>query len=281
MSGHGCLLACKAPAYSPSAHTLLCFPARLGISDRRIILMLAGDTPCNARNVAPGSMFIDPNHRVDVYPDDLEIDYRGPSVTAANFLAVLSGEHPPEVPASKRLLSDAGSNVLVRRLAMPGSSCSRRTAGAGQFRGLALTPWEQCPCSQLYIAGHGGKDFLKFQDHEEVTGRAIADAVAAMAARRRYRRLLMVADSCQVESLQDALRSTNVVGVASSKIGAWREPRLHWLDTLSRAHVLDCRLVTKEVLLYSCEESGFAPGGGGVRVQAKAHTLTTWTHRWG
>lgn len=38
------------------------------------------------------------------------------------------------MPRSKRLLSDAGSNVLV------------------------------------YLAGHGGDDFMKFQDQEEIMG---------------------------------------------------------------------------------------------------------------
>ena len=45
-----------------------------------------------------------------------------------------AGRHAPAVPRSKRLLSDGGSNVLV------------------------------------YLAGHGGDDFMKFQDQEEIMG---------------------------------------------------------------------------------------------------------------
>ena len=45
-----------------------------------------------------------------------------------------AGRHAPAVPRSKRLLSDGGSNVLV------------------------------------YLAGHGGEDFMKFQDQEEIMG---------------------------------------------------------------------------------------------------------------
>jgi hypothetical protein len=56
-----------------------------------------------------------------------------PCQEAATNLA-FAGRHAPAVPRSKRLLSDAGSNVLV------------------------------------YLAGHGGDDFMKFQDQEEIMG---------------------------------------------------------------------------------------------------------------
>ena len=85
------------------------------------------------------------------YGQTIEVDYRGYDVTVENFLRVLTGaaaahaggaasacadvsaarrawRHEPWVPRSKRLLSDARSNVLV------------------------------------YMTGHGGDEFLKFQD---------------------------------------------------------------------------------------------------------------------
>jgi phosphatidylinositol glycan class K len=92
------------------------------------------------------------------YGSAIEVDYRGYDVTVENFLRVLTGarpllmllhvpcvralrcaltlhrvcpttgRHEAWVPRSKRLLSDARSNVLV------------------------------------YMTGHGGDEFLKFQD---------------------------------------------------------------------------------------------------------------------
>ena len=53
------------------------------------------------------------------------------------------------VPRSKRLLTDARSNVLV------------------------------------YITGHGGNEFLKFQDNEEISAFDIADAFEQMWQKRR------------------------------------------------------------------------------------------------
>lgn len=54
------------------------------------------------------------------------------------------------VPRSKRLLTDARSNVFV------------------------------------YVTGHGGNEFLKFQDNEEISAFDVADAFEQMWQKKRY-----------------------------------------------------------------------------------------------
>lgn len=61
-----------------------------------------------------------------------------------NFVHLLTGRLPPGTPRSKQLRTDEGSNVLV------------------------------------YLTGHGGDGFLKFQDSEEVTSQELANAVEQM-----------------------------------------------------------------------------------------------------
>ena len=71
-------------------------------------------------------------------------------MTVENFLRVLMGRHENAVPRSKRLLSDEGSHIL------------------------------------LYMTGHGGDEFLKFQDSEELQSHDLADAVKQMKEKRRF-----------------------------------------------------------------------------------------------
>ena len=78
-----------------------------------------------------------------------QVDYRGYEVTVENFFRVLTGRHENAVPRSKRLLSDEGSHIL------------------------------------LYMTGHGGDEFLKFQDSEELQSHDLADAVKQMKEKRR------------------------------------------------------------------------------------------------
>ena len=66
-----------------------------------------------------------------------------------NFIRVLTGRLPPSTPRSKRLLSDDKSNILV------------------------------------YLTGHGGDGFLKFQDAEEITDVELANAFEQMWQKRR------------------------------------------------------------------------------------------------
>ena len=106
---------------------------RLGVPDSHIILMLAEDAACNSRNPFPGAVWPSMNKDPDLYGDDVEVDYRGYEVTVSNFLRLLTGRVPPHTPRSKRLESDEHSNVF------------------------------------LYMTGHGGKEFLKFQDSEEIS----------------------------------------------------------------------------------------------------------------
>lgn len=174
---------------------------RLGIPDERIILMLADDMACNSRNKYPAQVFNNENHRLNLYGDNVEVDYRGYEVTAENFLRVLTGHHETSVPRSKRLLSDEGSHIL------------------------------------LYMTGHGGDEFLKFQDSEELQSHDLADAVKQMKEKRRFKELLIMVDTCQAATLFNQLHSPGVLAIGSSKKG--ENSYSHHLDSDVGVSVVD------------------------------------------
>lgn len=64
---------------------------RLGIPDSNIILMLADDAACNSRNKFPGTVYANPGRQMDLYGDNIEVDYRGYEVTVENFIRLLTG----------------------------------------------------------------------------------------------------------------------------------------------------------------------------------------------
>ena len=134
--------------------------------------MLADDVACNPRNQFPATVYSSKSHPIDLYGENIEIDYRGYEVNVENFIRLLTGmSHyvhvrfegieeltlvfcagrvDPTTPRSKRLLTDEKSNIFV------------------------------------YMTGHGGKDFLKFQDNEEIGAFDIADAFEQMWQKKRY-----------------------------------------------------------------------------------------------
>ncbi|KAJ4782225.1 GPI-anchor transamidase [Rhynchospora pubera] len=171
--------------YRHMANTLSLYRTvkRLGIPDERIILMLADDMACNARNNYPAQVFNNENHQLNLYGDNVEVDYRGYEVTVENFLRVLTGRHEASVPRSKHLLSDEGSHIL------------------------------------LYMTGHGGNEFLKFQDTEELQSHDLADAVKQMKEKNRFKELLIMVDTCQAATLFSQLQSPGVVTIGSSMKG--------------------------------------------------------------
>uniref|UniRef100_A0ACD5ZDR0 Uncharacterized protein n=1 Tax=Avena sativa TaxID=4498 RepID=A0ACD5ZDR0_AVESA len=171
--------------YRHMANTLSLYRTvkRLGIPDERIILMLADDMACNPRNNYPAQVFNNENHQLNLYGDNVEVDYRGYEVTVENFLRVLTGRHESSVPRSKCLLSDEGSHIL------------------------------------LYMTGHGGDEFLKFQDNEELQSHDLADAVKQMKEKHRFKELLIMVDTCQAATLFSQLQSPCVLAIGSSKKG--------------------------------------------------------------
>ena len=68
-------------------------------------------------------MFDDDSQTIDLFDDNVQVDYRGEEVTVENVLRVLSGRHLKGTPSSKRLDSDENSNVLVYFAGHGGGEC--------------------------------------------------------------------------------------------------------------------------------------------------------------
>ncbi|XP_053549312.1 GPI-anchor transamidase [Bombina bombina] len=189
--------------YRHVANTLSVYRSvkRLGIPDSHIVLMLADDMACNARNPKPATVYSHKNMELNVYGDDVEVDYRGYEVTVENFLRVLTGRIPPSTPRLKRLLSDDRSNILI------------------------------------YMTGHGGNGFLKFQDSEEITNVELADAFEQMWQKRRYNEILFIIDTCQGASMYERFYSPNIMALASSQVG--EDSLSHQPDLGIGVHLMD------------------------------------------
>ena len=67
------------------------------------------------------------------------------------------------------------------------------------------------------IKGHGGDEFLKFQDIEEMSAQDLGFAFKEMEIMARYRKILLIVDTCQAETLFKYITSPNIVCIGSSK----------------------------------------------------------------
>uniref|UniRef100_A0A915N8J1 GPI-anchor transamidase n=1 Tax=Meloidogyne javanica TaxID=6303 RepID=A0A915N8J1_MELJA len=119
---------------------------RLGMPDSNIILMLADNIPCNARNPSPAAIYNNAHSHQNLFLEDTEVDYRGYEVTAENLV---------------RLLTNA----------------------------------------------------------EELTSQDLADAIETMWQQKKYNELMLIADTCQSESMYQLIYSPNVLATSSSLVG--------------------------------------------------------------
>ncbi|KAF9797851.1 hypothetical protein SFRURICE_001454 [Spodoptera frugiperda] len=123
------------------------------------------------------------------------------NVSVENFVRLLTGRVPPDTPRSKRLLTDEGSNILI------------------------------------YLTGHGGDGFLKFQDSEEITSQELADALEQMWEKRRYNEIFFIIDTCQASSMYEKFYSPNILATASSLVG--EDSLSHHVDSAIGVYIID------------------------------------------
>lgn len=170
--------------YRHMANTLSLYRTvkRLGVPDSQIILMMADDIACNPRNAFPGTIFNNMDQAIDLYGDDIEVDYRGYEVTVENFVRLLTDRWDENQPRSKRLLTDENSNVFI------------------------------------YLTGHGGNEFLKFQDAEEIGAYDLADTFQQMHEKKRYKEIFFMIDTCQANTMYLRIYSPNILCVGSSRL---------------------------------------------------------------
>ena len=108
------------------------------------------------------------------------MDYRGLEVTPESFVRLLTGRLAPSTPRSKRLRTSKHSNILV------------------------------------YMTGHGGEEFLKFQDNTVLSSDEMGDCFEQMHQQHRYNQILFMIETCHGESMIDTIHSPNVIGMSSS-----------------------------------------------------------------
>lgn len=53
--------------------------------------MLADDVACNPRNPFPATVYSNADGKVNLYPPEVEVDYKGEEVDVEGFLRLLSG----------------------------------------------------------------------------------------------------------------------------------------------------------------------------------------------
>ena len=149
--------------YRHTSNALLMYDAlrRLGVPDRKIVLMLAGSVPCDARNALRPSMFGTASREVDLLPCNAQVDVRQDEVTVDAMLRILSGRHAAtEMGAARRLHAGPRTRLI------------------------------------LYMTGHGGDGFLKFNDQFELAANELAAAAHAAFALGRFSELLLLIDTC-------------------------------------------------------------------------------------
>ena len=161
------------------------------MTDDNIVLMLADDIPCNKRNVHRGKIFgRGANGGIgEDLMQDVEVDFAGTDVTVDAFLRVLLG----------RPLQGVGESSWNYKRSLP--------------------PMDENTNVFVYLTGHGGDNFFKFQDGEELMSNDVASAFSQMHLSKRYNEILFISDTCQAFTMADEINAPNVYSVGSSLKG--------------------------------------------------------------
>eukprot|EP01056_Protomagalhaensia_sp_Gyna25_P004931 Protomagalhaensia_sp_Gyna_25__4930@NODE_52_length_6070_cov_248_257005_g39_i0_p2_GENE_NODE_52_length_6070_cov_248_257005_g39_i0NODE_52_length_6070_cov_248_257005_g39_i0_p2_ORF_typecomplete_len297_score5_52Peptidase_C13/PF01650_18/5_1e52Peptidase_C14/PF00656_22/0_00056_NODE_52_length_6070_cov_248_257005_g39_i051456035 len=157
----------------------------LGVPDSKIHLIIGECSACDPRNIDHGRVYFEPSRLTDIYdtPGQVEVDLRGANVHSSSWMTLLSGRRQRYAPWSSILKTNEHSNIFV------------------------------------YLSGHGGNQFTKFQDFDELSSDEIGEAFLELKVKRKYRELFFLVDSCEALTLGDEVLAPNTLVLGSSQIG--------------------------------------------------------------
>ncbi len=125
--------------------------------------------------------------------EDAEVDYSGTDVTVDAFLRVLLGRH------------------------MPGEE--RVSVATRQRHRRSWPKLDENTNILVYLTGHGGDNFFKFQDGEELMSNDVSSVFSQMYEMKRYNEILFISDTCQAFTMADEIKVPDVFSVGSSLKG--------------------------------------------------------------
>ena len=164
----------------------------LGISDSNIIFMNAMDIiSIDSRNNKPGYIMFNNknnynNDNFDNYlfsMNDIQVDYHNEDVNVQSFIQLLTGRRINHHHHHNILNSNQNSSILI------------------------------------YLTGHGGDEFFKFHDYEELSAQELGYIFQEMYIKDRYKEILLILDTCQAITMSNYITSPNIITLASSSKG--------------------------------------------------------------
>ncbi|KAL7720228.1 GPI-anchor transamidase [Entamoeba marina] len=149
---------------------------RMGYADDQLLFFLPDDHACHPRNPFPGEY----RQNTDMPNEykDVIVDYKGSDVSIDKFMRSMLGRDKKGTPDSLRVVR--GERTFV------------------------------------YLIGHGGEGFMKFQNRDEITSWDIEYLFNEMEIMKRYKELMFVVDTCQAQSLSSRITAKNIITVGSS-----------------------------------------------------------------
>jgi len=163
----------------------------IGISDSHIIFMNAMDVSTDSRNNKPGYVMFNNNNNynnnnINNYlfsMNDIIIDYYNEEVNVQSFIHLLTGRIINTFDNTNILNSNLNSSILI------------------------------------YLTGHGGDEFFKFHDYEELSAQELGNIFQEMYIKNRYKEILLILDTCQAITMSNYIISPNIITLASSNKG--------------------------------------------------------------
>ncbi|KAK8802347.1 hypothetical protein WA588_005318, partial [Blastocystis sp. NMH] len=111
------------------------------------------------------------------------VAYSGEDASLSAFIRLLLDQLPPSVSNPRRLRTNHMSQLL------------------------------------LFLNGHGGDHFFKFQGREELNDHILSNLLSRMYQMRRYQRVLVMIDTCQAATLIPKRLPPHSSFLASSSLG--------------------------------------------------------------
>jgi len=179
--------------HSTSTHLMAQRLRDWGITEEKLIVVEGTNFDSDPRNVWPGTLYpafdqTNANESVNIIDSRSRIDAQYVDVSEEHIMRVISGALPRYASPRQKVLRPEPDDVVI-----------------------------------IFLTGHGGANFIKIREFDEIDGLGINTALRTLDARHGFGKLFFIGDSCQIATLQETFDVPNVYAIASSRLdeGSW------------------------------------------------------------
>lgn len=219
----------------------------MGFDNDHIVLMNSLDIVDDTRNPFPGEVFNSKELDLNYFLHDIEVDFNDWESNVHSFMTLLSGRYGYGDGFGLSDFEKPSSHNSTKYGSSRNSDDKRKVVPL-----INRLHTNRSTNILIYMTGHGGDTFFKFNDEEEISTQDVGFLFHEMEMKEKYNEILLILDTCQASTFADSITSKRITTISSSL----KDENSYAYETSADVAVSVLDRFTKSMLTFFTTEMG-------------------------